>query len=205
MVEERHKHVDLLLDRQQQICKDLGRKTKDFATESLPSTAEILEFEQYLANLELEKFTRTEKFLCTKNQILKLVQEYNIKPSVDFEREVLSEDDTLFAMTDLNMKLLEDYYSSLKQQCEEIKSKVEHVRKQIETIWTDLDENIEYRDQFRNMYTGTSLDTLASLQDELNRCQALRKENIQVCIFLDFRILLFVEVFSNVDVLVCSL
>lgn len=159
----------------------MGWEPKIFAESPLPSSADILELEQHLADLDSEKFRRTEQFLHAKKKILEIIEEFKIKPMLDFEKTVVSDDDTIFLVTDINMKRLEEYYNSLKNQCEEIKCEVQNMRDKVENMWNVLDESLQHRDQFRNTHVGNSLDVLAGLKKELKRCEELKKANIQVC------------------------
>ncbi|KAF5270237.1 hypothetical protein FQA39_LY08451 [Lamprigera yunnana] len=172
--------IQKLNEEERSLCCCLGQPTKPLSLELLPSKEEIIKFKNYLDELESKKFEREEEFLNIKPQILELVEELKYKPCLDFERMVVSPDDSIFVVSADNMASLSNFMKSLKQLSEEVKDKISYLREKLESLWDLLNENLHERDSFLKKQTGNNMMTLKALQVEVKRCEDIKKANIEV-------------------------
>ncbi|KAF5280439.1 hypothetical protein FQR65_LT03248 [Abscondita terminalis] len=162
------------------ICKSLGYTPKPMPLQPLPDQDTILQFKNYLDKLESKKFEREEQFLNTKAEILDIVNELKYKPSLDFERMVISADDSLFMVTDANMKRLNEFRESLKQQFDDTKERILNQREKLRSLWDLLNEDLGHMDSFLKKNNGYNFEVLDAFEDEVLRCENLKKANIEV-------------------------
>lgn len=165
------------------MCKALGHELEEFKKSPLPSAQVLNDFKAYIEELEMEKANRHHKLREMKTKIIEIVQELKIIPSLEFERNILAADDEVFLVTDSNMKQLDEYLVSLVEQKKKMETDIENLRNRVEDVWKIIDEDMQTRDAFRQKHVGNSCDTLKALQDEVKRCEDLRKANIQVWAF----------------------
>ncbi|KAF5281980.1 hypothetical protein FQA39_LY00504 [Lamprigera yunnana] len=130
------------LNEEHSLCCCSRQPTQSLSLELLPSKEEIIKFKGYLDELELKKFEREEEFLNIKPQILELVDELKYKLCVDFERMVVSPDDSMFVVSADNMASLSNFMKSLKQLSVEIKEKILYLREKLESLWDQLNKNL---------------------------------------------------------------
>nr|XP_023014432.1 protein regulator of cytokinesis 1-like [Leptinotarsa decemlineata] len=179
-VETRRRDLNKLRQKQLELCKSLGREPRVIDDNPLPSSDEILDFQNHIERLEQEKFDRFEKFCLMKEEISLMTRELNVSPSTEFEKNVLSQDDSKFMVTDENMKDLECFHKSIKRQLENVKEEISHLRSNVDHYWDLLEISLQERQEFRQKYTGNSVDVLDALRLEVRRCGDLKKANIKV-------------------------
>ncbi|KAJ8912896.1 hypothetical protein NQ315_011219 [Exocentrus adspersus] len=182
LIEVRRAELNKLRERQLDLCNSLGKKPKILKDDPLPSAEEIEEFQKHIEKLEVEKFNRLETFFTTKDKLMKIVKELNAKPTSTFEQNVFSEDDSLFLLTDENMKHLDLLYKNLIKQQGDVEEEIANLRNKIDDYWNLLDVDLKEREDFRKTHVGNSLDILEALKAEAKRCETLKKANIKVFI-----------------------
>lgn len=159
----------------------MGRRPKTYVGDKLPSRKYIIEYEAYLEYLELEKFEREDTFLKIKTEIQALAVQLKLKPTLDFERNIISQDDGQFLVTDQNMESLKRFHNSVLLQRDEVTSKITELREQLDSLWGILEEDRQTCEAFLQTNTGYNYETLAALTKEVQRCENLKKANIEVC------------------------
>ncbi|XP_018574262.1 protein regulator of cytokinesis 1-like [Anoplophora glabripennis] len=174
-----------LHEKQLELCNMLGKEPKILMDNPLPSTEKLEEFQQHVEKLEAEKYNRLEKFSTVKEELLEIVSELNVEPSSQFEKKVFSSDDSVFLVTDENMKQLDLLHKNLTRQQKNVKEEIVHLYNKIDDYWNLLDIDLKEREDFRQKHIGNSLDVLRALQKEIKRCEELKKANIKV--FIDKR------------------
>lgn len=182
----RIKTIEALENCEQQLCKNLGCTPKGLMCFPLPSQKLILSFENYLEDMEKEKFIRRERLCKKKEEIIQIVKKLGIQPFMDFEKTVIEGDDSMFLVTDDNMEKLEHLHQSLKQQLSDSEEEAENLSKKVEKLWNVLEVDEQERDLFRNKCVGTVFQKIALLKEELKRCDLLKCKNIQVGICVNF-------------------
>lgn len=171
--------LELLRKREAEVCKALDIRTKQIS-EDKPLRRIIDEFNTYVTDLENERFEREERFCRVKPIIQDLVKSLHFKPSLDFERIVIGEDDMTFIFSNENMDDLEKFYKSLKGQDDKIGEELMVMREKLQNLWGILDEDRAKCELFLARHVGNNYDTLEAFKAELRRCEQLKKANIEV-------------------------
>ncbi|XP_018568984.1 protein regulator of cytokinesis 1-like isoform X2 [Anoplophora glabripennis] len=182
LIEVRRCEQKKLHEKQLELCNMLGKEPKILMDNPLPSPEKLEEFQQHIEKLEAEKYNRLEKFCTVKEELLEIVSELNVEPSSQFEKKVFSSDDSVFLVTDENMKQLDLLHKNLTRQQKNVKEEIVHLRNKIDDYWNLLDIDLKEREDFRQKHIGNSLDVLRALQKEIKRCEELKKANIKVFI-----------------------
>lgn len=180
ILDKKRKEIKKCNTQEIELCQALGRATKGLIVSPLPDPDTIDEFKNHLESLEFEKYERIAHFSSVKNSILELVKELNFKPSLEFEKEVISCNELDFIVSDSAMLRLDNFYDSLKMQLTDVKEEITTLREKIRHLWEKLDEDPKYSNEFIQQHTGNTLDTLEALRKELERLETLRRSNIEV-------------------------
>ncbi|GLV38821.1 fascetto [Carabus blaptoides fortunei] len=101
---------------------------------------------------------------------------------LDFEKKVINDDAVTFKVTEENMRMLDQFYVSLKAQLDETRAKIQELREKVSTLWERLEESPEHRSNFMDSHPGNSVQTLKALKEEVVRCEELKKANIKIFI-----------------------
>ncbi|CAH1966573.1 unnamed protein product [Acanthoscelides obtectus] len=185
MYNTRIEEINTLREKQLDLCKSLGIEPKIIKESPLPSAAEIAELKVYLEDLENERFTRQEKFVQSKETILKIVEELNYKPSSKFEHQIILGGDFCdFCVTVNNMKKLEHLHEQLAVQLINVKEEIAESWTKLKEMWDMLDIELLEQHKFKEAHQGNSLDVLEALRVEIGRCNELKKANIEKFITL---------------------
>nr|CAH7737043.1 unnamed protein product [Callosobruchus chinensis] len=169
--------TDKLREKQLHLCKSLGMQPKILKQMPLPSAAELEQFKEHLEQLEDERFKRQEQFCTTREDILKIVKQLNYKPALEFEKQVVSGND--FVVCDENMELLRQFHEQLRKEYKNVTEEIAEGWSKLEELWNMLDIELLEQHKFRETHKGNSLDVLQGLQNELARCNDLKKANIE--------------------------
>ncbi|GJQ79822.1 hypothetical protein Trydic_g23287 [Trypoxylus dichotomus] len=179
LVKTRMNEINALKKRQNDVCKSLGVEPILIPESPLPTMEDIDKFVNHIESLENERFSREAKFLEIKCNILGIVQELGIKPSLEIEKTICSPDDSLFLVTEYNMKWLNEYYDSLIEQKQQAENEISHLRETVCSLWEKLDEDLKVKNEFLEKHVGNSLATLEAFRQEVKRCEHLKKANIE--------------------------
>ncbi|XP_031350000.1 protein regulator of cytokinesis 1-like isoform X2 [Photinus pyralis] len=161
------------------LMKSLGRTPCPLPVNPLPCNDTITKFKAHLEELESLKFEREEQYFAAKSEILNLVEELQYEPALDFERAVLSQNDSLFEVSDPNMEKVHSFLDSLKQLSAEMKEEIASLREKLNSMWDLLNEDLRVRADFAKKTTYNSKQTLKALQEEVARYEDLKRANIE--------------------------
>ncbi|KAJ8672496.1 hypothetical protein QAD02_003755 [Eretmocerus hayati] len=173
---QRIKYIQDLLAKEVDICKKMGAKPIGFESD-LPTEQEIKKFENHVNLQEIERTRLSEIFKETRKSIIKMMEELQINPALDFERVVIH-DHNSFILSQNNMAKLRDLKERLKDQVEQAKVQAQEKRETLMALWDYLDEPMETRQEFLDIYSGFSLTTINALNAEIKRCKEKRSENV---------------------------
>lgn len=101
----------------------------------------------------------TEIFKDTRRSILKMMEELQVSPALDFERMVC-QDHKNFTFSSSNMSKVRDLKDRLKDQVEQARTQSEEKKETLISLWDCLDEPMEKRQAFFEAHPGYSLITI---------------------------------------------
>lgn len=196
-LESRREEITTLLDEQNIVCEgefvnkikgavalfvnvsEIEEEPRPLLADPLPSEVEMQEFRDYIDQLKEERYNRYDKILQLREQIKDCLARLEIK--------VLSErDNNLVHSADLkptchNIDKLDQFLASIVTQYDRMKDQIEDMSRRLSQLWKYLDIPESYQQKFAK-YTEVNQTTYDKLLAEVQRCEAIKKENIRVFI-----------------------
>ncbi|KAE8618116.1 hypothetical protein XENTR_v10009278 [Xenopus tropicalis] len=176
---ERMHELKLLKERDQDLCDILCTSPYHIDGACVPSLQELDQFRRHLAGLSAEKEHREAEFKSTKKQIILCMEELDRLPDTSFERDVVCEDEEAFCLSKENLTALQELLIQLEEQKMKNQVLCEELRSKITELWERLQISEEERDAFAEYMTGSKGKTIKALQEEFDRLQELKLQNIK--------------------------
>ncbi|XP_026271676.1 protein regulator of cytokinesis 1 isoform X2 [Frankliniella occidentalis] len=175
--EERVEQLEDLQKRLDDVWYKLGKKDLS------PFTGGITEFEIEALKcrvqlLEQERDRLQTVFDETRNAIQQIFNDLDMMPTFPFDKMVLCEPSS-FLFDHKNMVDLKKLHQKMEQKLSDSRDSATELRERLSNLWERLQISSEYRETFLNAHRGYSHPTLCALKEELKRCEALKKANIE--------------------------
>ncbi|XP_058833176.1 protein regulator of cytokinesis 1-like [Topomyia yanbarensis] len=172
----RHDQIDEYLFEQETLCEELGESLRELTKDPLPSAAEMQDFRSYLDGLRVEKLQRFDDIAAMRREIKILMGHLDITPQSDRQDELVNARN--FPPTRYNLTDLRHLHESVCSQYEHLKDNIDKMRSKLQNLWKYLAIRPSVVKKFEkyNDYTQTTYDKLFT---ELDRCEVMRRENIQ--------------------------
>ncbi|XP_063781916.1 protein regulator of cytokinesis 1 isoform X1 [Pseudophryne corroboree] len=179
---ERMQELKLLKQRDQDLCDILCTSPYYVDGQRVPSLDELDQFRRHLSALSVEKESREAEFVKTKNRIILCMEELDHLPNTSFERDVVCEEEEAFCLSKENLSALHQLLFQLEEQITQNQSLCEELRSKILELWDRLQITEEERNAMSLHMTGSKGKTIKALQEELDRLQELKLQNIKIFI-----------------------
>ncbi|KAM4039579.1 protein regulator of cytokinesis 1 isoform 2-T2 [Anomaloglossus baeobatrachus] len=176
---ERMQELKQLKQRDQTMCDILCTPPFYIDGHRVPSLDELDQFRRHLAALSAEKDLREAEFVKTKKQIIVCMEELDHLPDTSFERDVVCEEEEAFCLSKENITALHQLLFQLEERIRQNKFLCEELRAKIAELWERLQIPEEEREAFSIHMTGSKGKTIKALQDEVDRLQELKLQNIK--------------------------
>ncbi|XP_033171030.1 protein regulator of cytokinesis 1 [Drosophila mauritiana] len=172
----RRAEIRELLQQQQQLCDELGERPLSLPADPLPLPEEMDTFREHLAQLRGLRVQRLRDMDELRQNINKNIKLLELQLRTDSEKQLLNAD---------NQKLTPNSYVRLQEmdrefadQLQDLIDCIDEMRGKIESLWQRLRMTDEYA--MRRVRESTSYNqcTYDILREELERCQALRQQNL---------------------------
>ncbi|KAL7742545.1 hypothetical protein ACLKA6_016766 [Drosophila palustris] len=177
---ERRAEICELLLQQEQLCEELGEQPLPLLADPLPKPQEMLAFSEHLSRLRAERTRRMEELFQLRSQIKQDMKVLELLPQTAADERLLSQ---------ANQCLTPDIFERLRfmqqefaAQVVELHERVDDMRQKIHVLWERLQETDEFvmrRVREATEYTQRTYDVL---NEELQRCQQLRSQNLKTFI-----------------------
>uniref|UniRef100_A0A1A9X4E5 Protein regulator of cytokinesis 1 n=1 Tax=Glossina brevipalpis TaxID=37001 RepID=A0A1A9X4E5_9MUSC len=175
--QEKRQEISKLLAEQKVLCDQLDMSPRILLCDPLPTASDIEDFRKHLENLSNEKQKLSEKLSIMRSDVQNFLNILNLKLHTDIEnRLVYSCDINISKQTFVGLQRMYDLYSV---QVKELKSTIDDMREKLETLWNYLNTSLNTRIKFR-LYTEYNRSTYDALYNELQRCEAVKRENINI-------------------------
>ncbi|KAM3925559.1 protein regulator of cytokinesis 1 [Leptodactylus fuscus] len=176
---ERMQELKVLKQRDQDLCDILCTPPYYIDGHHVPSLDELDQFRRHLTALSAEKDLREAEFVKTKRQIILCMEELDRLPDTSFERDVVCEEEEAFCLSKENLAALHQLLFQLQEQIRENKALCEVLRAKIVELWDRLQIPEEEREAFAVHMTESKGKNIKALQDEAERLQELKLQNIK--------------------------
>lgn len=129
--------------------------------------------------LELERERMQASFEETRAAIQQIFDDLDVTPSYPFDKMVLSSAPNSFILSPENMSALKKLHQTMAQKLSDAKDTATELRERLSNLWERLQISSDHREAFLHAHRGYSHPTISALKQELKRCEALKKANIE--------------------------
>lgn len=177
-LEKRVQRIDNYLNEQRLLCDQMAEPFRPLPKEPLPTEGEMKEFRAYLDRMHEEKARRVEFLTAAQSQVQKYYSLMGILPETDEQQELTYGSIQPTAMNVAKIKMLESKMSS---QFDDFKADMDNMRVKLVKLWDFL--QVSKSEQARyDRYTEYNSVNHLILYEELQRCEDIKRENMQAYI-----------------------
>ncbi|EDX02978.2 LOW QUALITY PROTEIN: uncharacterized protein Dyak_GE15366 [Drosophila yakuba] len=169
-----------LLLQQEQLCEELGELPKPLLADPLPLPDEMDAFRDRLAQLRDQRVLRLKEMDQLRQSIKHDMKLLECLPQTDTEERLLNQVD--HCLTPETFERLRHMQKNFADQVKELRERIDDMREKIHVLWDRLQETDEYAMRRVRESTSYTQRTYDVLREELQRCQALRRQNLKTFI-----------------------
>ncbi|KAH8368257.1 hypothetical protein KR084_009027 [Drosophila pseudotakahashii] len=176
----RRAEIAELLRQQEQLCEELGERPRPLPTDPLPLPEEMDAFRDRLEQLRDQRAIRLKEMEQLRQSIRRDMKVLELHAQTDTEKRLLSpENQALRPESFERLRLMQKEFAD---QVAELRERIDEMRGKIDLLWQRLKLTDEYA--MRRVRESTSYDqrTFDILREELDRCQAMRRQNLKTFI-----------------------
>ncbi|XP_033255012.1 protein regulator of cytokinesis 1-like [Drosophila miranda] len=177
---KRRAEIGELLLQQEQLCEELSALPLPLLADPLPLPDEMDGFRDHLDNLRSQRAVRQTELDQLRKAIKHDMKMLEQMPQTDAEDRLLN--DLSHNLTPETLERLRQMRSSYAEQIQELRSKIHDMREKIYVLWDRLQETDESAMRRVRECTENTQRTYDILHSELQRCQALRSQNLKTFI-----------------------
>ncbi|XP_065201261.1 protein regulator of cytokinesis 1-like isoform X2 [Planococcus citri] len=181
----RNERILLLKDylkQENDLCDKLGANPFYHLFNEVPSESKLEEIKIYLRDLEKEKEKRYAIYVQTASEIDELMEQLEISRLSSFEKMALDKEKE-FQLSEKNMEMLKEWKNRLVDRVEEQNELITQLKDKVGLLWDRLDIDHEEREKFIvRTAKKSNKSVLKEYRDELERCEELKKANIETVI-----------------------
>ncbi|XP_020805500.1 protein regulator of cytokinesis 1 [Drosophila serrata] len=169
-----------LLLQQEQLCEELGELPLPLLADPLPLPEEMDAFRDHLERLRTQRVLRLKEMDQLRQSIKHNMKLLECLPQTDQEERLLNQVD--HCLTPETFERLRRMHKELSDQMQEMRERIDDMREKIRVLWERLQETDEYAMRRVREATEYTQYTYDVLREELQRCQALRRQNLKIFI-----------------------
>ncbi|XP_017029043.2 protein regulator of cytokinesis 1-like [Drosophila kikkawai] len=166
-----------LLLQQEQLCEELGELPLPLLADPLPQPEEMDAFRDHLEQLRAHRVLRLKEMDQLRQSIKHNMKLLECLPQTDQEERLLNQVD--HCLTPETFERLRKMQKELADQMQEMRERIDDMREKIRVLWERLQETDDYAMRRVRNATEYTQYTYDVLREELQRCQALRKQNLE--------------------------
>ncbi|XP_033245612.1 protein regulator of cytokinesis 1-like [Drosophila miranda] len=178
---KRRAEIGELLLQQGELCEELGASPRPLLADKLPLPEDIDGFRDHLDNLRNQRILRQKELQQLRQAIKQDMKMLELMPETD-EQERLLNDMNHNDLSPETLDRLRQMRNTYAEQVQELRSKINDMRGKIYVLWDRLQETDGSAMQRVRDCTDYTQRTFDILHLELQRCQALRSQNIKTFI-----------------------
>ncbi|XP_043657957.1 protein regulator of cytokinesis 1 [Drosophila teissieri] len=176
----RRAEISELLQQQQQLCDELGELPHPLLADPLPLPEEMDSFRDHLAQLRDQRVQRLEEMDQLRHSIRHNMKLLELHSQTDSEKQLLNSD--THRPTPESYERLQTMHKEYADQVQELRERIDEMRDKIDLLWQRLRLTDEYAMRRVRESTSYNQRTFDILREELERCQAMRQQNLKTFI-----------------------
>ncbi|XP_017125659.1 protein regulator of cytokinesis 1 [Drosophila elegans] len=169
-----------LLLQQEQLCEELGELPQPLLADPLPLPEQMDAFRDRLEQLRDQRALRLKEMDQLRQSIKHDMKLLGCLPQTDAEERLLNQVE--HCLTPEAFERLRHMQKSFADQVKELRERIDDMRSKISVLWERLQETDEYAMRRVRESTSYNQRTYDVLREELQRCQALRRQNLKTFI-----------------------
>lgn len=161
-----------------QYCQILNLQEHQLPSNTgVPSENDLSELEEHIKMLKDEKDRRQKKFFLAKKELTTILETTELTPESSLERDIMSGKDTL-SLTNETFKALEEVINKAQKRKAELENKKKRLIDQLTVLWQRLNVEESRRVEFLSKHVDCRLSTIQSIEQELEKCETIKKANL---------------------------
>ncbi|XP_017085621.1 protein regulator of cytokinesis 1 [Drosophila eugracilis] len=169
-----------LLLQQEQLCEELGELPHPLLADPLPLPEEMDAFRDRLEQLRDQRVVRLKEMDQLRQSIKHDMKLLECLPQTDSEERLLNQVD--HCLTPEAFERLRYMQKCFADQVKELRERIDEMREKIHVLWDRIQETDEYAMRRVRESTSYTQRTYDILREELDRCQALQRQNLKTFI-----------------------
>ncbi|GFR26386.1 protein regulator of cytokinesis 1 [Trichonephila clavata] len=165
-----------------QLCRILSMQEHKLPPNTgIPSENDLSELQQHVDMLKEEKERRHQKFCSAKKELTTIWETTEMMPETSLEKEILSEKEN-FSLSNETFKALEEMISKAQKKKAELETQKKLLMNKLTTLWERLKIDDCKKFEFLSKHVDYRVSTIKSIQQEIERCEKIKKENLKMFI-----------------------
>ncbi|XP_034235985.1 protein regulator of cytokinesis 1-like isoform X2 [Thrips palmi] len=128
---------------------------------------------------EQERDRLQASFEETQSAIQQIFHDLEMTATFPFDKMVLSTPPNAFVFSPENMAALKKLHQNMEQKLSDAKHDATELRERLSNLWERLQISSHHREDFLHAHRGYSVPTITAFKEELKRCEAIKRENIE--------------------------
>ncbi|XP_017045845.1 protein regulator of cytokinesis 1 [Drosophila ficusphila] len=179
-VARRRAEITELLLQQEQLCEELGELPQPLLADTLPLPEEMVAFRDRLEQLRHQRVQRRKEMDQLRLEIKEDMKRLELHVQTDTGKRFLNQENPCLRPESFErLRLMRQEYAD---QVQELRNQIDEMRGKVDLLWERLkltDEFAKRRVRESTSYTQRTYDIL---REELQRCQAMRRQNLKAFI-----------------------
>ncbi|KAM4809496.1 protein regulator of cytokinesis 1-like [Rhinophrynus dorsalis] len=179
---ERMEELQLLQQKEQELCTDLCMTPYYIPTGSIPSRQQLEELKEHINVLTDKKKQHLMVFSALRAEIRECLEEMGQQPENSIEKDAICEDEDEFFLTDANIKALKVLKAQLELKKETLLSSLNSLKERVQVLWKLLQVPQDEQEKCQNTPMCPISEAIKLWENEFLRLEELKKTNLKVVI-----------------------
>ncbi|CAL1266673.1 unnamed protein product [Larinioides sclopetarius] len=147
----------------------------------IPTENDINEIKHHIEMLKDEKHKRLKRLSLMKKELKAIWEATELLPETSIEKEIFSAVET-FSLSNETFQSLEEVIGKVNHKKAELEVQKKNLLRKLTILWERLQIDSTEREEFLSRHLDYRLSTLKSIQKELERCEKIKMEKIEIFI-----------------------
>ncbi|XP_054707689.1 protein regulator of cytokinesis 1-like [Uloborus diversus] len=145
----------------------------------VPSERDILELEEYVSVLQKERNLRFQRLCTAKRELTTILEITEIQPELPLEKKILSSSEDTITLTNETFEVLDEVLKKVRSRKADLENQRKMLLKKLNDLWERLQIPENERKLFLSKHQDYKVSTLKSIEDEIQNCEELKRQNLK--------------------------
>ncbi|GBM40711.1 Protein regulator of cytokinesis 1 [Araneus ventricosus] len=147
----------------------------------IPTEKDINEIKHHIEILKEEKHKRLKRLSLMKKELKAIWEATELAPETSLEKEIFSAVET-FSLSNETFQSLEEVIGKVHHKRTELEVQKKNLLRKLTILWERLQIDRNEREEFLSSHSDCRLSALKSIEKELERCEKIKMEKIEMFI-----------------------